>query len=347
MTLHRMRVVHYINQFFAGVGGEDQAATRAERRDGAIGPGRRLDGLLGDEHAVVATVYCGDDVAASDAAAIDEILDLIRDAGAEMVLAGPAFGSGRYGIACARVAAAAHASGLLALAAMAPDNPGAAEAGDAVVVASGDTARTMGPSLERFADLARRVAAGEAAAGIEGVLEAAPRRVNRFAERTAAERAVALALARLSGDRSATEIPLPDFGDVSPAAPIEDATTALVALVSEGALVPAGNPDRLESARARKWLRYPLEGLDSLATGDYQSVHGGFSTVAANADPNRILPLDAARELERSGRIGRLYGEYLVTVGNGTSVKDAMRFGEEWASELRRAGVRAAILTAT
>lgn len=342
-----MRVVHYINQFFAGVGGEDQAATRPERRDGAVGPGRRLDALLGEEHSIVATVFCGDDVAASDAAAMREILDLIREAGGEMVLAGPAFGSGRYGIACARVAAAARDSGMLALAAMAPDNPGAAEASGAVVVASGDTARTMGPSLERFADVARRMIAGETLTGVEGVLEAAPRRLNRFAEQPAAERAVDLALARLNGDRSATEIPLPDFGDVAPAPPIEDVTAALVALVSEGALVPAGNPDRLESARARKWLRYPLDGLDSLPAGEYQSVHGGFSTVAANADPNRILPLDAARELERAGRIGGLYGEYLVTAGNGTSVKDAARFGAEWASELRRAGVRAAILTAT
>jgi glycine reductase len=342
-----MRVVHYINQFFAGVGGEDQATARPERRDGAIGPGRRLDSLLGDEHTVVATVFCGDDVAASDAGAIDEIIALIRDAAAEMVLAGPAFGSGRYGIACARVAAAARGNGMIGIAAMAADNPGVAEAGQAVVVASGDTAREMGPSLERFADVARRVAAGEPAAGLDGVLEAAPRRVNRLADRSAAARAVDLALARLGGDRSATEIPLPDFGDVVPAPPIEDAREALVALVSEGAVVPMGNPDRLESARARKWLRYPLAGLDSLAAGEYQSVHGGFSTVAANADPNRILPVDAARELERSGRIGALYGEYLVTAGNGTSVKDAERFGSEWADELRRAGVRAAILTAT
>src|SRR5215471_8238918 len=111
MASHRMRVVHYINQFFAGVGGEDQAVVRPARRDGAVGPGRRLDTLLGEEHSVVATVFCGDDVAASDAAAIGEILDLILGSDAEVVLAGPAFGSGRYGIACARVAAAAREAG--------------------------------------------------------------------------------------------------------------------------------------------------------------------------------------------------------------------------------------------
>lgn len=341
-----MRVVHYINQFFAGVGGEDSAAVRPERRDGATGPGRRLDALLGEEHSVVATVFCGDDVAASDPDAIEQILQLIASTGADMVLAGPAFGSGRYGIACARVASAAHAAGLLALAAMAPENPGVGEAAAVPVIESGDTARQMGPSLERLATAARELAAGKPAASLDGLI-ATTRRVNRFSDHTSAARAVDLVLARLAGDRAATEIPLPDFGHVVPAGPIDDPATALIALVSEGAVVPAGNPDRLESARAHKWLRYPLQGRDSMAAGEYQSVHGGFSTVAANADPNRILPLDAARELERAGRIGKVYDEYLVTAGNGTAVGDAARFGAEWAAELKRAGVRAAILTST
>jgi len=134
---------------------------------------------------------------------------------------------------------------------------------------------------------------------------------------------------------------------VDPAAPVDKASSVTVALVTEGAVVPAGNPDRLESARATRWLRYRIEGLDALTTGDWESVAGGFATTAANADPNRLLPLDAVRALEREGAIGRLHDEFLVTVGNGTSVATARRFGIEWAAELRKAGVQAAILTAT
>ncbi|HUX86995.1 MAG TPA: glycine/sarcosine/betaine reductase selenoprotein B family protein, partial [Chloroflexota bacterium] len=37
-----LRVVHYLNQFFAGIGGEDQANLPVQIRDGAIGPGRLL-----------------------------------------------------------------------------------------------------------------------------------------------------------------------------------------------------------------------------------------------------------------------------------------------------------------
>ncbi len=41
-----MRVVHYLNQFFGGVGGEDQAGFPPQVIQGAVGPGRLLDSIL-------------------------------------------------------------------------------------------------------------------------------------------------------------------------------------------------------------------------------------------------------------------------------------------------------------
>ena len=101
------------------------------------------------------------------------------------------------------------------------------------------------------------------------------------------------------------------------------------------------------SSRATKWVRHSIEGRDSVEAGEFESVHGGFSTQWANAEPNRILPLDVARELEREGTIGGLHTEYFATTGNGTTVADARRFGVEWAAELHQADIQAAILTAT
>ncbi|MGH2721369.1 MAG: glycine/betaine/sarcosine/D-proline family reductase selenoprotein B, partial [Actinomycetota bacterium] len=94
-----VRVVHYINQFFGGVGGEEHAGTAPELREGPVGPGRKLSALLGDAGEVVATVVCGDDYAASTEGAAAEIVELIRRADPDVVVAGPAFTSGRYGIA--------------------------------------------------------------------------------------------------------------------------------------------------------------------------------------------------------------------------------------------------------
>ena len=341
------RVVHYINQFFAGIGGEEKAWVPAGLVDGPLGPGRRLAELLGADFEIVGTVFCGDDYAAGGGdGAVEQIVALAAGVKPDLLVAGPAFGSGRYGLACARVAAAATAAGITAVAAMHEDNPCVEDAGAAPVVAAGPTARDMKPSLERLAGAARTVAAGGVLTAADGRVGPVPRR-GMLAEAPAAARAVDLLLARLAGDRQRSEVPLPNFDRVTPAAPIADLGAVTVALITEGALVPDDNPDRLESARATRWQRYSLDGLEALEPGRWRSVHGGFSTQWANEDPNRILPLDAARDLERAGAIGRLGSEYLVTAGNGTPVGTARRFGVEWAADLRRSGARAAILTAT
>lgn len=341
-----MRVVHYINQFQAGIGGEEAASTPPQRHDGPVGPGRLLDQLLGGEHEIAATVSCGDDYAASGSERTAEILALVREAEPDLVVAGPAFGSGRYGLACGQVVAAAASEGLPAVAAMHEDNPGVEEAGAGAVVASGATAREMRASMESLAPVVGKVAAGEAVTADDGRIGRVPRR-NAVVDARAARRAVDLALTRLGGDRDASEIPAGQFEPVKPAGPLEDPATATVALATEGALIPVDNPDRLEAARATKWARYPVEGVKALEPGAYVSIDGGFSTQAANADPHRLVPLDVARELEHDGRLGGVHPSYLVTTGNGTPVATARRFGVEWAAELHRDGVQAIILTAT
>jgi glycine reductase len=345
-----MRIVHYVNQFYAGLGGEEAAGIGPQVLDGPVGPGRLLGQLLSagyqDQYQIVATIVCGDDYAASNAAATQELLEMARSAHAELLVAGPAFGSGRYGLACARLVAAADAAGLLALAAMHPDNPGISDAGAAPVVAAGATSRQMRPTLQTVAAAIVKLATGATLTTADGRVARAAR-IGSLVEQRAAARAVELVLRRLGGDRESTEIPVGGFDVVDPAAPVDNAASATVALVTEGAVVPAGNPDRLESARATRWLRYQIDGLSTLASGEWESVDGGFATTAANADPNRLLPLDTARALEGEGAIGRLHNEFMVTVGNGTPVATARRFGVEWAAELRKAGVQAAILTAT
>lgn len=341
-----MRIVHYINQFYAGLGGEDAASLGPRVLEGPAGPGRLLQQLLGDAHEIVATVVCGDDYAASEPGACDELLTMARGTAGELLIAGPAFSSGRYGLACARLVATAHANGLPAVASMHPENPGIPDAGAVPVLEAGSSAREMRPAVERLAAAVGKLAGGATLTTQDGRVTGLAR-IGRLVEQRAAARAVELVLRRIGGDRESTEVPVGGFEAVTPAAPVDKAASASVALVTEGALVPVGNPDRLASARATHWLRYPIDGVDALVSGEWESVDGGFATTVANADPHRIVPLDSARALEREGAIGHLHSEFLTTVGNGTSVATAKRFGVEWAAELRKAGVQAAILTAT
>jgi glycine reductase len=206
----------------------------------------------------------------------------------------------------------------------------------------------MSEALPRLAALAVTLGRGQeiGPAAEEGYFPRGVRR-NLRVEQGAGERAVEMLLAKLGGRPFRTELPIEGFETVAPAPPVPDLSRALVALVTESGLVPFGNPDRLETWNASKWVRYPLAGLDDLERGRYQAFHGGCDTSGTNDDPDRAVPLDAARALEREGVIGRLFDHYYVTTGNMANIKTMSRLGAEIAQDLRANGVQAAILTAT
>ena len=74
-----IRVVHYINQFYAGIGGEDKAGVGPEVRKGCVGPGMALRSALDNEAEIVATVICGDSYFNENTeSATAEILEMIK-----------------------------------------------------------------------------------------------------------------------------------------------------------------------------------------------------------------------------------------------------------------------------
>jgi betaine reductase len=341
-----MRAVHYLNQFFAGMGGEEKAETPPTRLEGAVGPGRGLAGELGDVE-IVATIACGDDFFAEhEEEALAALLGYLEEDSPDVLIAGPAFGSGRYGYACGTLVAAAAERGIPAVAAMHSENPGVDAAGKAYVIPTAVNVAGMRDALPRLGRLALALAERRelGAPEEEGFLPRGFRR-NYFAEKTGAERGIDLLLGKLAGE-TRTEVG-GGLDRVEPPAPVPDLSEALVALVTEAGCVPQGNPDRLPSVRAKGWFRYNLEGEETLAAARYESVHGGFDVTLANEDPNRLVPLDTARALEREGRIGRLHEAFYTTTGNGTPVVTATRFGREIAGELREAGVGAVLLSGT
>jgi glycine reductase complex component B subunit gamma len=339
-----VKAVHYLNQFFAGLGGEDKAKTPPTRLEGAIGPGR---GLVAEGVEIVATLACGDDYFAEhEEEAVAALLGHLEELAPQVLVAGPAFGSGRYGYACGTLAAAAAEHGIPAVAAMHPENPGVDAAGKSYIVPTAVNVAGMRDALPRVARLAAMLASGSeiGTPNEEGYLPRGFRR-NYFADKTGAERAIDLLLGKLAGD-TRTEVG-GGLDRVEPPPAVRALADTLLALVTEAGCVPQGNPDRLASVRAQGWLRYDLNGEDTLAAARYESVHGGFDVTLANEDPNRLVPLDTVRELEREGRIGRLHEAFYTTTGNGTPVVTSTRFGREIAVELREAGVGAVLLSGT
>src|SRR5206468_6606381 len=140
-----LRIVHYVNQFFAGIGGEDQAHVGVSVREGPVGPGRALQQALGDAAEVVATLVGGDSfMSERQDEALAEIGAALRRLAPDAVVAGPAFGSGRYGLACAHLCRVAREQGLPAVAAIHPEHPGATSVRrDGVIVPAGAPAQAV------------------------------------------------------------------------------------------------------------------------------------------------------------------------------------------------------------
>ena len=345
-----LRVVHYLNQFFAGIGAVDRADAAPGDREGPVGPGRPLQQALGDRGEVVATVYCGDNHAGEKPGAIDEIIDLCAEHRPDIVVAGPAFSAGRYGLACGEVTLRARERlRVTAVTGMHVDNAASEVYRTRVIIASTErTAAGMSGALSTMARLALTLASGTplGSPADEGYVPTG-RRIFEMAERPAALRAVDMLLRKVRGQVYTTEWPVPRYHRVVAAPPLPDTAKATIALVTTGGLVPRGNPDRLESGFATKWLRYSIAGADTLPPERWQSVHGGFNTTRINEDPHRVVPLDVARELERDGVIGRLHPEFYSTTGNTSVIPTMRRFAQEMGAELRAAGVDGVILTST
>jgi glycine reductase len=346
-----MRVVHYLNQFFGGVGGEDRADAAPSSRDGAVGPGVALQRMLGLDAMVAGTVIAGDGRFADrpDETARD-VIDRIAAFAPDVVVAGPAFDAGRYGLACARVCRdVAERLGRPALTGMHPDNPAVTlHRRDVLIVPTEATAIGMTEALTALARLALKLGRGERldSPRLDGYLPRG-RRLNVRVDRSASARALDMLLARLAGAPFTTEVPLPDYDRVTPPAPLADVARARLALVTEAGLVTPGNPDRLEWVRATKWLRYSLAGKDDLAAGEYDVAHGGYDATFARQDPDRLVPLDALRELVRRGELGGLLDAFYVTCGNHGILSQMAQHAREIAADLRAQNVDAVLLVAT
>lgn len=349
--MSKFKVVHYINQFFAGIGGEEKADIKPEIRDGVVGPGMALQGAMGEDVEIVATIICGDSYFNENVEeAQAEILAMVKKHNPDLFIAGPAFNAGRYGTACGTIAKAVKDElGINVLTAMYVENPGVdMYRKDLFIVETGNSAAAMRKAVPAIAKLSRKMLDGEVIGSPteEGYIERGVR-VNYFADKIGAERAVDMLVKKLKGEEFKTEYPMPVFDNVEPGKAILDLSKAKIALVTSGGIVPKNNPDRIEASSASKYGKYDIDGVMDLTEATYETAHGGYDPVYANEDSDRVLPVDVLRDLEKEGVIGELHRYFYTTTGNGTSVKNSKAFADEFAQELLADGVDAVILTST
>jgi glycine reductase len=236
-----IRIVHYVNQFFAGIGGEEHANIPVEVRHGPHGAGRALQAALEGRGEVVATLFGGDNYVNEQRdeaiAAVRRVLEQQRP---DAVVAGPAFDAGRYGVACGEVCRAAQALGIPSVVAMHPENPAVGLFRREVpIVPTSANAAGLAPAVAGLARLALKLGRGErlGSAEEEGHLGRGVRVPGRRSE-PGAVRAAAMLRARLRGEPFATELPIHASERVEPAPPVAGLAGATVALITTGGLVP-------------------------------------------------------------------------------------------------------------
>lgn len=346
----KKRIVHYLNQFFAGIGGEEKAHLGPMLvKEGPVGPGIKIQEKIGEEGEIVATVACGDNYYAENLdKAAKEVVDIIEKYNPDILIAGPAFRAGRFGPACGKTCYEVRERlKIPAFTAMHEENPGV----DLYVkytymLKTGDSVAYMDQAIDAMSKFLLKVIRGEEIGPpeVEGYF---PREIrkNVFVEKTGAERAVEMLLKKMKREKFETELPMPKFVKYPPALPIEDPAKATIAIVSDGGVVPKRNPDRLEASSATKWLEYSIEGVVDMTPDRWETAHGGYDPSFVNEEPDRMIPVDVLREIEKEGKIGKLHNKFYVTVGNGTPVSRAERFGKEIAPKLKEAGVNAVIVT--
>ncbi len=346
-----IKVVQYINQFFANVGGEEMAHIPAEVRTEIVGPGLAFQQAFKDEAKIVATIVCGDSYFNENLEeAKKTILKMIKEYNPDLFIAGPAFNAGRYGVACATIAAEVKEQlNIPVLTGMYKENPGADMFKNKVyIVSTKNSAVGMKDAVKKMAPLALKLAKGEKilSSAEEGYLPNGIR-VNFFEKERGSKRAVNMLLSKLQDKEFVTEFPMPDFDRVEPNKAVKDITKSKIALVTSGGIVPKGNPDHIESSSASKFGKYDIDGVTDLTEETYETAHGGYDPVYANLDSDRVLPVDILREFEQQGKIGSLHRYFYTTVGNGTAVKSSKAFAAEFSKELKQDGVDAVILTST
>ena len=306
--MSKIKVVHYINQFFAQIGGEEKADYPAEIRVGeVVGPGLALTQNFKDEAEIIATVICGDSYFNENLEkAKADILAMVKEQAPDVFIAGPAFNAGRYGVACGTIAAAVQEElGIPAVTGMYVENPGADMfKNDVYMISTKNSAAGMRDAVKKLAPLAVKLAKGEkiGSSAEEGYIPNGVR-VNFFEKERGSKRAVKMLIKKLNDKPYVTEYPMPNFDRVEPNPAVKDLAHAKIALVTSGGIVPKGNPDHIESSSASHYGEYDITGVTDLTEETYETAHGGYDPVYANEDPDRVLPVDVLRDMEKEGVI--------------------------------------------
>lgn len=349
--MKKIKIVHYINQFFGQIGGEEEADIGVIVKEGAIGPGNLINNLLINKGEIVKTIVCGDNYFTQNPEdASEKVLNNVKKLSPDVFIAGPAFSAGRYGLACGEACKKVNQElGIPTITGMFENAP-ATEIykKDTYIVKTGDSAKYMRNSCESIVNLLIKIFNDEY---IDPQIDDyIPRgiRKNVISDYSASTRAIDALLKRIRLGDSSTEVKLPNLqGTHTPASPVKALNSSCVALITTGGIVPLGNPEKLKAHASVKYGKYSIANIDDLSKESFEGHHGGYFNGHINEDPDRMVPVDTMRLLEKEGFVGKLFDYIYTFAGTGTSPEDAEKFTRSISVDLKKEHVDAVLITST
>ncbi len=163
----------------------------------------------------------------------------------------------------------------------------------------------------------------------------------------AAKRGIDMLLSKFKKEAYKNEV----FGKMPHSVPMPKLSKPLseskIAFVTDGGLVPNGNPDNLSPVAPDKFCIYSFMGKSRLCSEEYVISHQGYDSSFVREDPNRLVPLDAARKAENEGKIRKISDIFYSTAGVMLSVEKSRSLGHSIALSLYENEVDGVILTST
>ena len=166
---------------------------------------------------------------------------------------------------------------------------------------------------------------------------------NEYTPQTAAARGVEMLLAKIQGRAFETEVELPKFQNITPPPAMRKELGACeIALISDGGLVPKGNPHGIRGRGNLVWAVYELESFlpENYSPANYEIAHTGYYPARVLENPNRLIPVDILRDLEKGKSHREITPPLHSTSGNGVMQKRCEEMGKKSYRSMKKKGGR-------
>lgn len=347
----KVRVIHYINQFYGGYGGEDTASMGIVVKEEAVGPGLLLKDLLGKDYEIVATIICGDNYIAENIDSVcSEFVNIVKKYNVDLFVAGPGFNAGRYGVGCgAATAAITENVKIPAVTALYVENPGTDLYKDrCYILKTENNASKMRNAMKTLVTFAKRLVEGDQIGdGNKEEYHGLGPAIEIDYTIPASTRGLNMLLDKYNNRHFQTEVIMPSHEDIPIPLLNKPINEIKLALVTDGGLVPKGNPDKMVPTNSKFYKCYSFDGVNKLEASNYEVSHQGYNNEFVLNDPNRLVPVDAVIKLKNKGKIGDILHSYYTTAGVMTPKEVGKKFGQDIAKDLKDNNVDAVILTST